>query len=359
MALTEAFLVRKRETGDPVYMGYAKDAMIAARSLAPQDAQVRTADIMFLLDAHRFADAAHEARQVAAEDPRDATGHLLLSDALLELGDYEGAVAALEHAMERAPDLRSYSRAAYLRWLHNDVEGALEMAEDAIKAGSRTPEPVAWCHADLGVMLWHKGDLAGAERAAERALALVPGYAPALSLQARVRAAQGRVDEAIMLLRDVVARMPTAEELLQLGELLAGQGQTEQAAEALARAEKLAEHDPLPLALYYARHAIQAERALALAGKAAAERGTIYTHDALALALLRSGRIADAAGAMARALTLETPDARLYLHRGLIELAQGQRDAARASLDRANALSPHADPRLAGELAQKLASEAP
>jgi tetratricopeptide (TPR) repeat protein len=141
---------------------------------------------------------------------------------------------------------------------------------------------------------------------------------------------------------------------VRLAEILARQGKREAAARALARAEILARHDPLPLALYHARHDTEHERALHMAEKAVAERATVYTHDALALALLRAGRVEDAKAAMDRALALDTPDARLILHRGLIELAAGDRDAARASLERANQQNPHADPLLARELAAML-----
>jgi tetratricopeptide (TPR) repeat protein len=366
VALAEAFLVRRRETADPSYMGYAKDALGAARELAPRDPAVMTTRIMLLMDGHAFAEAATTARQVIAMGGDPTTAYLLLSDALLELGDYEGSVTALQEAMDRLPDLRAHGRAAYLRWLHNDVEGALESMDDALRAGSRDPEAVAWCYVDLGMMLWHQAQNDVALRAAEKALALVPDYVPALSLQARVLAAQppggpagpaAGIDQAIATLERVVERQPGAEELLRLAELLAAQGKHADAARYLARAELLARHDPLPLALYYARHDMEHERALVLADKAVSERATIYTHDVLALALLRAGRIEDAAAAMARALALDTPDARLLLHRGLIELAAGHASAARASLEQANQGNPHADPLLARELLDKL--EAP
>jgi tetratricopeptide (TPR) repeat protein len=368
VALAEAFLVRRRETADPSYMGYAKDALGAAKELAPRDPAVMTTRIMMLMDGHAFAEAASTARQVIAMGGDPTTAYLLLSDALLELGDHDGSVAALEQAMDRYPDLRALSRAAYLRWLHNDVEGALESMDDALRAGSRDPEAMAWCYVDLGMMLWHQARLDAALRAADKALSLVPDYVPALSLQARVLAAQAPggpsgpsgpsgIDQAIAALERVVERQPAAEELLRLAELLAARGKHAEAARYLARAKILARHDPLPLALYYARQDMEHERALELAEKAAAERATIYTHDALALALLRAGRIEDAAAAMARALALDTPDARLLLHRGLIELAGGHGSAARASLEQANQQNPHADPLLARELLSKL--EAP
>lgn len=348
--LAEAFLVRRRETADASYLAYARDALSAARTLSPEDSRVLTTQIMLYFDDHRFADAAGLARRVIAADRDDAGGYLLLSDAELELGRYDAAVEALQEAMDRSPDLRSYSRAAYLRWLHGDVEGAIESMNDALAASSRSPEPMAWCYVELGTMLWHAGQLSSARRAAEQALILVSEYAPALSLQARILAAQGQPEAAMKKLAAVIERAPSAEILLRASDLAATSGHTAESERWRAEAEKLASHDPVPVALYYARHGIEIERAVELAEKAVTGRATVYTQDAHAMALLRAGRIAEAGKAMERALALETADARLLLHRGLIELASGDRAAARASLFAANARNPHADPRLAAEL---------
>ncbi|MEM9493391.1 MAG: tetratricopeptide repeat protein, partial [Myxococcota bacterium] len=322
--------------------------------LAPGDSRVRSAHIMVLFDDRRLAEAANVARAIIADDPGHATAHLLLSDALLELGDYPGAIEALEGAMDRHPDLRSYARAGHLRWMHGDVEGAIEALGDAIAAGSRSPEPIAFCYIELATVLWHTGQLDTAERAIERALAIVPGYVRALSLRARILAARGDVATAAETLAEVVSRVPSADDLVRLSELLDALGRSGDARARLAQAEKRAEREPLALALHYARRGRAGARAVALAERAVAERPTVYSHDALALALYRVGRIAAAERAMDRALALGTPDARLHLHRGLIALAAGESAAAAAALDRARTLNPHADPLLAAELASQL-----
>ena len=355
--LAETFLVRRRETADASYLAYAKDALSAARSLSPEDPRVLSTQIMLYFDDHRFAEAAAMARRVIAANPTDAGGHLLLSDAELEMGRYDAAVEALQEAMDRSPDLRSYSRAAHLRWLHGDVEGAIDSMNDALAAASRGPEPMAWCYVDLGTMLWHSGQLDSARRVAEQALRLVPEYAPALSLQARILAAQGQPEAAMHKLTAVIERAPSAEILLRASDVAALGGFDAEARRWRAQAEKLASHDPVPVALFYARHGIETERSLELAEKAVAQRATVYTHDAHAMALLRAGQVAEATAAMDRSLALETADARLLLHRGLIELAAGDRDAARVTLTAANAQNPHADPLLAAELERGLSGK--
>lgn len=355
VALAEALLAHRRETGDLALLGYARDALRAAQARAPRDPSVMRTEIFFLMEEHRFAEARDAARAVLALDARDSGAQLLLSDALVELGEYEEAIAALQLAMDLEPDLRSYSRTGYLRWLHGDLEGALQAMDTAMRYAGASAEPRAWVYVDMGWMLWHAGNLDGTSTAVERALALVSDYAPALSLQARVLAGRGQADQAAALLAQVVERVPTAADHVYLAELHAAAGRTAEAATQLARAEALAAHDPLPLAMHHGHAGQDAARALALAEAALAERKTVYTQAAHALALLRNGRAAEAATAMDQALRLGTPDARLVLGRGLIALAAGDAKQAREALEKAEKMNPHADALLRAELRDGLA----
>ncbi|HEU5056841.1 MAG TPA: tetratricopeptide repeat protein, partial [Kofleriaceae bacterium] len=182
--LARAFLVRRRETGDARLNGHAQDALLAAQARDPHDPEVMTIAILDLHDRHRFREALAAARELVRARPGDATGHLLEGDAALELGDYEGAAAAFQRALDRALDLRTYSRGGTLRWLNGDVDGALELMDMAIgAAGPKSREPAAWCWVEVGEMLRRRGDQRRAAAAAERALALVEGYLPARALR--------------------------------------------------------------------------------------------------------------------------------------------------------------------------------
>jgi len=353
--LAQAFVQRERETADSTYAAYAEDALMAAEARDPRDPEVMTASILRLHQQHRFAPARDAARRLIAAAPDRSIGFLLLGDALLELGDYAAATDAYQSAIDMQPDLRSYSRGAYIRWLHGDVDGALELMEQAMQAaGPGGHEPLAWCYVEVGDMLRRRGKYEAAASAAERALSLVPGYLPARALRARVHGRLGQRDEAIAELTEVVARRPTAEHILLLAELLAQAGRTAQAAARVAEAEKLAAHDPLPLAIYYARHGQATERALGLAEQAVRERPSVFALDGRALALLRAGKVTEARAAMALALRLGTPAAEMYIHRALIELAAGDRAAAETSLGRARAIEPDADGVLVAELERGL-----
>src|SRR5262245_56106761 len=75
--LARAFLVRRRETGDPALNGYAEDALLAAQARDPRDPEVMTVAILELHDRHQFREARAAARELVKATPSDATGHLL------------------------------------------------------------------------------------------------------------------------------------------------------------------------------------------------------------------------------------------------------------------------------------------
>ncbi|HET6583797.1 MAG TPA: tetratricopeptide repeat protein [Nannocystaceae bacterium] len=342
---------RARETSNAVYRRYAEDALRAARARDENDAQTMILSALLLQDQHRFAAAAELARRYIAAAPDDSTGHIVLGDALLELGDYEPAMDSYQAAMNLRPDLRSYNRAAHMRWLQGDFDGAKQIMELAIDSGSmRDPEARAWCFVDLGAMYLHRGQAQQAQSAAARALELVPDYLPAIVLDARALARRGDRDAAIERLAPAVDRHATADELLRLAEWLHDAGRTDESAARLAQAERLASAEPRPLALYYARHGLVPQRALALAQAELTARHDLAAHDVHGLALLRAGRPADALAAIDRALALGTKDASLHLHAGLAAKAAGDPVRARAELAAADAIDEGADALLRDEL---------
>lgn len=349
---------RARETSSARMRQLAQDVLDVARARWPRDRQVRLLTAVVQLEQHRFRDVAQLARQLIEQAPGEATAHLLLGDALLELGDYDGAIGAVQVALGLRPDLRSYNRAAYLRWLIGDTEGALEAMDLAVGAGSvRDPESMAWCFVDLGVMFLHQGRVEEARGAAREALARVEGYVPALVLEARALDRSGETEAALATLLAAVERRPTVEDLLFLTELAERSGELERAAEARSMAEELSSHDPRPLAHFFALRGEQPDRALRLARKELEQRDGIWARDTLALALWRVGRIDEAKESIERALALGTPVADFHLHAGLIEAAAGRPEAAAASLERARQFDPGVDPRLVDELRRSIERE--
>jgi len=95
------------------------------------------------------------------------------------------------------------------------------------------------------------------------------------------------------------------------------------------------------LALFYADHDLKPAVAVDLARKELEVRRDIYTHDVLAWALLKSGKPRDALLEMQQALKLNTRDARLYFHAGMIHRELGDHDKAQEYLRLCLATNPH------------------
>src|SRR5256714_15624196 len=107
-------------------------------------------------------------------NPDDAWNWGTLGDALMELGQYDGAAEAYQKMVSLRPNQSSYNRASYYRWVMGDAEGAIAIMQQAIAAGSGSPENTAWCLVDLGNMFFQTGPLGqptGGSKAAVRPLA--------------------------------------------------------------------------------------------------------------------------------------------------------------------------------------------
>src|SRR5206468_7183344 len=96
--------------------------------------------------------------------PDDPWNFGTLGDSMMELGDYNAAADAYQTMVQLRPDMSSYNRAAYYRFVAGDAAGAIEIMKMAVDAGSRSPENVAWCLVDLGNMQWKTGQVEAAAR---------------------------------------------------------------------------------------------------------------------------------------------------------------------------------------------------
>jgi len=100
-------------------------------------------------------------------------------------------------------------------------------------------------HTNLAGLYAERGASEAALDALARALALDPGFSPALVNRADLLRALGREDEAAAALREAVARQPQDAALAYaLGLSLIRQGRREEGVDALARAARLAPEDP-------------------------------------------------------------------------------------------------------------------
>lgn len=346
--LAAAYLQRVRETGDPSWYAKADSLLASALHLSPNDAGATLLSGSLALSRHRFADALQWGRRAAALDPNAAGPLGVVTDALVELGRYDEALAAVQQMVDRRPDLASYSRVSYLRELHGDVDGAISAMQMAITAGGALPENVAYCEVLLGNLFFNRGDLADAEAQYDAALRDDPGYVHATAALARVRAAQSRWSEAISLYRDAVAVYPLAQYVIALGDTLAASGDTQGAAQqydlAAAEEQLLSAGGGVDvdqeLALFDADHRRNLDEGLAAAQRAMRDRPSVQSADVLAWTRFQRGDLGAALDASRLAHRLGTRDALFFFHSGMIEAALHMTAQARGDLQTALAINP-------------------
>ena len=124
---------------------------------------------------HRFREAEQIARTLVARRTV-VLDYGLLGDALMEQGRLADAAAAYQKMLDLKPFYQSYTRAAHVRWLKGDLQGAIAAMRLAIGSASpRDPESSAWAWTRLAAYQLQAGRLSEAAKAAETALQHQPG----------------------------------------------------------------------------------------------------------------------------------------------------------------------------------------
>jgi tetratricopeptide (TPR) repeat protein len=337
--LAAAYMKKARETGSFDFNARAAAALERSLAIAPENFDALGIRAALLLARHEFCEAVAVARsaQRIRDDSPDVYG--TLSDALLELGDYAGAVEAAQMMMDLRPDAAAYARASYLRVLHGQTDGAIDTMATALRAANPNDvESVAWFRVHLGDELMSAGMTKEAEAEYDGALAAFPDYHLALAAKARARALAGDYEAAFGLFARAHERVPLADTAISLGDLAAKLGRADEAKRRFDAAEAIERagggvSSSRQLALCWAHPAVRRDHALAAARREREARSDVYTADLLAWCLFKKGDFAGARDAMAEALRLGTRDARLLYHAGMIYEALGDRQSAVAALE--------------------------
>lgn len=290
---------------------------------------------------HHFEEAKQLAQKAISLNAYSALSYGVLVDCLIELGEYDEAVKTSDKMLSIRPDLRSYARAAYLREIHGDNEGAKEAMRMAGDAGVYGQENRAWAFYHLGKLFLNEGKLAEAEYIFKGILKERPTYAFAMSGLAHVRSTQGRNDEAVELLKKAWDTTPEHIFLEELADLYAATGQTTLAAETIEKvmrefSDHVAEgwnvdHE---YAMFCADHALNLERALECAQRDYRRRpNNIEALDAYAWTLFKNGQVGEAIPLIEQALRLGTKNPAMTFRAAMIFNAAGNTVKARALLD--------------------------
>jgi Putative Zn-dependent protease, contains TPR repeats len=348
-ALATAYVRIGRETGDPIYAEKAISTLEKGLGLAPGDIVLRKLKATVLLSDHQFRDAREIGRVLQIELPKDPYVLGILTDANAELGDYKEAAEFAQKMVDMRPDSSSYARAAHIRALYGDHEGSVEL----YKLAARTTDPgdkeaQAWSLAQLGNEFWRNGKYDESLRVYDESLQVMPGYHHALFGKGRTLASKGDLAGAKENLIESQTRSAGIDTVLLLGDVYRKLGDSENAGKQYAMAEGGeatlgAHYDEHRMALFWADNDKNLDRALEVAIADFAEIKDIYASDILAWSYYKKGMFAEAKAQAELAMRLKTRDARIYYHAGMIELALGNRSAAKKHLQTALQINPKFD----------------
>ena len=325
--LAMALARRARETSDVSFYTKAEAALAKSFEISPGNLEGQKVQAWILLGKHEFAKAGRLAKQLNEKWPDDVLIYGYLVDANVELGNYPAAEEAAQWMLDIRPgNVPGLTRAAYLRELFGDVEGAIELMEMAYRQTAPNEfEDRAWILTQIAHLRFSTGDVDHADQVLQQALALFPNYHYALASLAKVRAAQGRFAEAADFLRQRYQNAAHAENAYDLASALERAGRHQEAraffAEFEAKAKKeqeLPDNANRELIFYYADHANRPDEALRIAAREYALRKDVYTLDAYGWALSANGRNDAAREQLQAALAVGVRDAQLLYHAGII-----------------------------------------
>jgi tetratricopeptide (TPR) repeat protein len=338
-----AYQQQVRVSGDPALYMESERVLEQAAALDPSNPETAAAQASLALSRHQFEVALRHARRAQALAPGLTYNDALAGDALVELGRYREAFAAVDRLARLRPGLAAYARVAYARELLGRPDSAVEAHRLAIEAAGARPALKAAALAQLGELYISTGDLEAAEREFSSALRASPDFGSALEGLAHVRGSQGRYRAAIRL-----AKQAGGSGTETLGDLYLLTGRPRLAERQYAKAHDFARREALygtrvelELAVFHADHGTRLAHALALARRSHRLRPSIEADSILSWALTRNGRCGEARVYANRSLRLGTQNAEALFRRGMVDRCLGDHASAGRWFRRAVDVSPY------------------
>ena len=198
LALVNAYIMEARISGNIAY--YDKAAMKTVDNILttePGNYEALMLKALIQLSQHHFADGLATANTAVNINPNSAFVYGLLVDANVEMGNYDAALDAADKMVTIRPDLRSYSRIAYLREIYGDYPGAVSAMKLAVESGVPAEESTEWCRTQLGRLYENMGEINKASFQYNLSLAARPGYAYALAGLGRIASYEKKYDSAV------------------------------------------------------------------------------------------------------------------------------------------------------------------
>jgi len=340
--LAQVFIQEARVTGKhheylPKIMGLLESAL----NLDKENLDANLTKASILLTLHQFQEAEKIGEWAVKNYPYSSAAYGVLVDAYVELGKYEKAVEVCDEMLKLKPDLRSYSRASYLREIHGQLDAAIEAMRMASDAGVYGHENRAWVLFNLANLYLQTGKIDTAEFIYNGILQERPGYAYALSGIAKVNIIKGNYTKAIEYLQKASMNLDDHSFIEQLADLqlAIGNKSEEQKLNHIVFKE-LEEHEnggwnvDREYAAFCLNHNINLQEALTRAEKEYHHRSdNIEAIDTYAWALFKTGKLNEAAQTICKALRLNSTNALIHYHAGVINSSIGKNDEAVKNLE--------------------------
>ncbi|MBS1212240.1 MAG: exported protein of unknown function [Proteobacteria bacterium] len=315
--LAQALLQRARVSSNAADSARARALVQRALEKAPEDSRSWTLKAWDEMNRHRFSDALHSVRQAHSLSVPTAISLGLETDALVELGHYQEAIAVTQKLLDTFPGLPANSRAAHLRMLHGDLPGAIALLSESLGNTPVGSEAHAWALRQLAELYLDAGLLGNAEQALATAEQLFPAKVRDAALRARLREAQNQPAAALALLLEALEAYPSPDYAVAAWKLARQLGDRERMRRLELLLDGMARLDASGDQLFrraFAEYALlrgrigEAER---LAREEFRVRPDVYSQALLAWVLRQSGQRREAARHAEAALRLGTRDARL------------------------------------------------
>jgi tetratricopeptide (TPR) repeat protein len=326
--LAMALARRARETADPGFYVQAANALAESRRLSPGNLDADKVEAWVLLGQHEFGKALDKAKAINRRVPDDLMTYGMLVDAYVELGRYAEAEEAAQWMLNLRPGtMPGLTRAAYLRELFGDVEGALQLMVMAIEQVHwRETEERAWILTQMSHLHLLEGRVERAQSLAEDALRLFPGYHYALNALAKVYERRGDHTREAALQADRYRVAPHPENMFEWAAALQRAGRRQEAHQKFVEFERAAraemsgpDNANRELAQYYTDYAGRPAEAVRIMQNELTRRGDLGTRSTYAWALWKAGRRTEARKQIAEVLAVGTTDPTIRKYAAVIQ----------------------------------------
>jgi tetratricopeptide (TPR) repeat protein len=342
------YLQKARNEADPSTLPDAEEALRASLELEGKDNLPGFVGMASLSNfRHDFSGSVKWSRKAIALNPYSASAYGLLGDALFELGRVHAAEAAYQDMVDLRPDVASYVRASYTLQYRGATQAAIRAMRLAVQAAGPTGESAAYVRHQLGDIYHAIRDYKESERQNRIGTKLAPGFIPPTVGIAEAYVSQGRLRDALRLVKHAAAELPSLEYTIKLGDLNRALGNDGAAQRAYAAvAEKLGDYrrngvnPDADFIVFYADHGLRPQAALREAFSIYENRPTGKIADSLGWMLHSVGRDRQAMKYALEAISAPIAGAEVHFHAAQIARALGHRSQAERLLREALHLDP-------------------